>query len=140
MPVHSNKLKICSWNSFCLTDERRLALSLFLVDSGVDVMCLNELKLSEEECNFHLRFSGYRTFLKLRDGDRARSGGGVCVLVKESLEAESYDSEVGHGVEAISLSISCGNYKFKLLLGDQLYFTQSVLPWKSNVLDVTFTG
>jgi len=76
-------------------------------------MCLNEIKLNEEECNFRLRFKGYHTYFRLREGESASFGGGVCVLIKENFCVEEITSDLNS--EAISLSINIENFKLKLL-------------------------
>ena len=101
------------WNCHKLSDDRLVEFRLFLSDNDADIVCLNELKLNEQECNKSLRFDGYRAFARPRAGDSASYGGGVCVLVREFIQVNdwSFDDEA----EAISISISLNNLITRLV-------------------------
>ena len=106
-------LNIFSWNCNKLSGDRLVEFRLFLSDNDADIVCLNELKLNEQECNADLRFDGYRTFSRPRAGDSASFGGGVCVLVREFIQVD--DWAIDDEAEAISISIKLNNFCFKLL-------------------------
>lgn len=80
----TTKLDIYHLNCFKLTDIRREELKLFLEEQKPDVVSLNKIKLNENEANYFLRFENYVPFYKIRSSN-PRSGGGVALIIKESL-------------------------------------------------------
>ena len=77
---------ILQWNCFQL--KTRLGeLEMFLKKVKPDIVSINEIKMSTENANFHLRFEGYSTLFKCREknGD---SGGGVALLINEKIKFE----------------------------------------------------
>ena len=63
--LSSSYFKIVHWNCFSLKNKIR-DLDLFLKNSKPDIVSLNEIKMSTENANFHLRFEGYATHFKSR--------------------------------------------------------------------------
>ena len=76
-------------NCFSLKSKIR-DLDFFLKNSKPDIVALNEIKLSTEYDNFHLRFENFASHFKSRNkgGD---VGGGVALLVRESIKCEFFE-------------------------------------------------
>ena len=76
---------ICiQWNCFKLTGTRRCELINLISDVKPHVVSLNEIKLSEPECNYFLSLPGYSSFYKTRSKN-PQHGGGVALLIKNEL-------------------------------------------------------
>ena len=81
------------------TDEIRIILG----DQFFDVLVLNETRLDENISNQDMFIQNYN----LISADRSRSGGGVCLYVKNSINyLNRNDLLVGDNLEAISLRSS----------------------------------
>ena len=79
-----DELSVAHWNCFKLNKSKIEELRTFLNTQKPDIISLNELKLSEFECNYHLRFDNYQCTYKVRTNN-ADKGGGVAFLIKTDL-------------------------------------------------------
>ena len=78
------KLNIIHWNCFKFSVARLFEFQNFLTLYNPDIISIQELKLSEEEANYRLRFSGYDTLFKLRHSG-PNFGGGVAIIIKQNI-------------------------------------------------------
>ena len=105
----SSNFKMVHWNCFSLKNKIR-DLDLFLKKSKPDIVSLNEIKMSAENANFHLRFEGYSTHFKsrLKGGD---AGGGVALLIREPIKFETSNifDKLDLEVVAVKLSVEGKN-------------------------------
>ena len=78
------QLTIIHWNCFKLTQQRIDDLRTFLFERRPHIMCLNELKLNEAQCNFHIQFINHTSHFRFRDSLKS-NGGGLCILVRSDI-------------------------------------------------------
>ena len=78
------EINIIHWNCFKLTSSRLFELEVFINKFKPDIMSLQEIKLSNEDANYKLRFDGYSTYHRSRSKNSDK-GGGVAVLVNDRI-------------------------------------------------------
>ncbi|RNA23353.1 hypothetical protein BpHYR1_033580 [Brachionus plicatilis] len=105
----SHSLTIVQWNCFKLTQNRILHLGVYLKDFQQDIMSVQEVKLTQEEVNVFIRFSGYSTYNKPRQVNPS-FGGGVLVLVK---------NKIGHN-EILNFGVSVDHLEGEVLIARDL--------------------
>ncbi|RNA38215.1 hypothetical protein BpHYR1_045483, partial [Brachionus plicatilis] len=99
MQKKNNKsLSIIQWNCFELTRDRIIELSVFLQEFQPDIMSIQEVKLTEEQVNTFIRFSGYFAHFKPRQVNPTH-GGGVLILVNNKMNCfkiSEFDLDIDH--------------------------------------------
>jgi len=70
--------------------DRKADLEGFLFQFQPDILCINELKLNDEQCNDRLYFKNYTFIFKTRKINPEK-GGGVAVLIRQNLIFEKTD-------------------------------------------------
>ena len=99
---------IAHWNCHKLTTARNIDLRCFIYEHKPDIICLNELKLNEQECNDRLQYDGYISLFRCRDPIKSH-GGGVAIIIRRGIAFSEVDMHTGN-LELISIRInfSCG--------------------------------
>ena len=91
------ELKVIQWNCNRLPCKFDLFLH-FLSLQNPDIVLLNELKMTEVECNYYSNIIGYESIFKARPTSKSGSlglGGGVGILVKRGIEyVQDYSFDV----------------------------------------------
>ncbi len=96
----NHKLSIYHWNCFSLNLDRITELKMFLVEKRPDIICLNELKLNEAQCNLYMNFEQYITIHKSRNS----FGGGVAMLIRKSIDYTAINFD-DLGLECLAIKI-----------------------------------
>lgn len=96
-------LKIIHWNCHSFRNKKTEFVR-FLHDERPDIVCLNEIKLDAEWVNHKLVFEGYISLAKVRD-QNPNHGGGVAILVKESIDFMQVTTLDRHKCELVAISI-----------------------------------
>ena len=92
---HSRGFKIASLSIVSLPahiDELRLLME----DQNLDVLAINETRLSESFSNMCIHFPGYDIVRR----DRNRNGGGVCVYIRSTINFQTQTSLLSDIYEA----------------------------------------
>ena len=104
------QIKIAQWNCFKLTTARIVELKNFLNIIKPDIISIQELKLSEERANLHLRVSGYITYVKARKTN-PNHGGGVAILIRSEIPHTTITG-LDDSLEIIGLKVETNEYCF----------------------------
>ena len=103
MSKQVNNLQIIQWNCNSLINNCDL-ISNFLEETKPDIMMLNETKCTYELANFNFNHPSYDILIKERNIN-PNHGGGVCIIIKKSLNyAEVKDFDC-HNEEFICIKI-----------------------------------
>jgi hypothetical protein len=119
--VHPNPgptVRIGQLNCAGLTKEKRLSLL------GVDVLLLQGLKMSEREA-LSFTLPGFQGIAKARNQPRRPKGGGVAVLVRDTIPTKVVTSGITSRVEYATVCTP--------LSGTMLYWTSAYFPRASRV-------
>ena len=88
-------------------------LRLFMADKNLDVLAINETRLSDSIDNSCIHIQGYDIVRR----DRNRNGGGVCLYIRSSINFKTRSSLMSDIYEAIVVEIFKPNSQpFVLLL------------------------
>jgi exonuclease III len=96
-------LKVAHWNCFTIKNKKT-QLKNCLFENVIDMMSLNETKLSQE---IPLVIAGYEIVRK----DRNKKGGGVAILVKIGLKYSQISLNLFENEENIGLEVIIFNSK-----------------------------
>ena len=102
-------LKIVHWNCFQLTNKL-FEFDVFLNKLKPDIVSINETKMTEESANYHLRFAGYTAIFKSRK-IRGEFGGGVAILIKDTIKFEVVKEFDKFNLEMVALQVFDGRKK-----------------------------
>jgi exonuclease III len=111
--LKSNCLAIVQWNCFKLTRDRIIELSVFLQDFKPDIMSIQEVKLTQEQVNTYIKFSGYSIHYKPRKINPSH-GGGVLILVNSKIAVTEL-SGLNLDVDHVGLKIDSNGVSFNVV-------------------------
>jgi hypothetical protein len=108
-------LNIIHWNCFKLSDTRLFELEIFISKFKPDIISLQEIKLTNENANYEIRFDGYSTYHRLRSVNPDK-GGGVAFLVSDKLNHCSFfdDDDYLSNLEIVGITIEVDSFKLHL--------------------------
>lgn len=97
MPVNSKRLRILSWNAQSIANYTKIfELNLLQKNEEIDVVCLQETFLNEDQKLFLI---GYKIFRQ----DRNARGGGVAIAVKSDIVCKQVRTFETNHIENISV-------------------------------------
>jgi exonuclease III/ribonuclease HI len=112
MSTNPNLIKIVHWN--CQSLNNKISdLENFILQLNIDIICLNEVWLDENQAN-RFKFRNFNCIFNCRDG----RGGGVAILVNQKfkvfqipLRGNIYNKVI----ETVAAEIHINNFKFNLV-------------------------
>lgn len=93
----SKKIKVVTWNANSIKDKIN-EFKYFLYKNNYDIAGICETKTDKK---FKLKIPGYKVYLQSRDS----RGGGVALIVKESIEHHFFKLKVTNNIEAVAIKM-----------------------------------